>query len=469
MLKKFRENYGKIAGLEVDDQAVIFILAFMKYLISLVVLLILSAPAMATEKAAPVAEPPAPSVNKEEVKQLIETLESETARTEFLSNLKLMLDEQKKEEDPALGSLPLTEQIGVRGFISDQVDHYEGFLARHNLSGSLVNQVLGSVIVLIVGLLLSLGEDRLNRKLTTLSDSISAFFTASVTRLRWYVRLIHWISEGLIFAVGLYTLAIIWGVKAVDQFFESESVRSVLSSTLTITLVIFLAAILWEAINLYLIYVLHKADNANNTRSKTLLPIIRNIFFMIFGGLFGLVLLSEFGINVTPLLAGAGVIGVAVGFGAQSIVKDYLSGFTIVLEDLVRVGDVVNIAGFSGTVEQITLRKIQLRDMSGTVFTIPYSEIKVIQNLTKDFSYYVLDIGVAYNQSIDHVIETLRAVDEDLRKDDIFSFMILEPIEIFGVDKFADSAIIIKARIKDGPAASVAGRAGIQSPHENGL
>jgi small conductance mechanosensitive channel len=197
--------------------------------------------------------------------------------------------------------------------------------------------------------------------------------------------------------------------------------------------------------------VLRKANTNNQSRTKTLLPIIRNIIIAVFAALFGLVLLSELGINVTPLLAGAGVIGVAVGFGAQSFVKDFLSGFTIILEDIVRVGDVVNLGGASGSVEKITLRKIQLRDFAGTVYTIPYSEIKTIQNLTKDFSYYVMDIGVPYTQNIDRVIAALRAVDEEMRKDDSFSFMILEPLEIAGVDKFAEGAVVIKARIKTQP------------------
>jgi small conductance mechanosensitive channel len=243
----------------------------------------------------------------------------------------------------------------------------------------------------------------------------------------------------------------IWRVEFVNHIFESDTLQSFLSTALTVLLVIFLAALFWETISLYLSYALRKADSNNQTRTKTLLPILRNIFFAIFGGLFGLVLLSELGVNVTPLLAGAGVLGIAIGFGAQSIVKDFLTGFMIVLEDLVRVGDVVNLGGYSGVVEKITLRKIQLRDVAGAVFTIPYSEITVIQNLTKDFSYYVLDLSVPYDQSIDDVIRIMNEVDESLRKDDIFSFMILEPIEIFGVDKFAESAMVIKARIKTAP------------------
>lgn len=423
----------------------------------------------AAEKAAPAAEAPAtitddtkgdapaeptvvPAVDQADLKQLVETLESETARTEFLANLKTLLAQQQDakkavEEE----TLPLTEQIGVRSFFSETADDYNGFLARNNLSGSVVNQALGSVIVLMVTVVLFVFGKRFIKRMMRLLDQLGSKLEVGVKRLRSYVKFLNVFMQVVVLTVTAYTLAKIWGLTFVDGIFESPLARSILANGLTVLFVIFLAALVWEAISLYLEYILRKANNNNQTRAKTLLPIIRNIIIAVFVALFGLVLLSELGINVTPLLAGAGVIGVAVGFGAQSFVKDFLSGFTIILEDIVRVGDVVNLGGASGSVEKITLRKIQLRDFAGTVFTIPYSEIKTIQNLTKDFSFYVMDIGISYSQDIDKVIAILREVDESLRKDDAFSFMILEPLEIAGVDKFAEGAVVIKARIKTLP------------------
>lgn len=392
-----------------------------------------------------------PDVNQENLKQLVETLESDTARAEFLTNLKTLLDQQKAQAPEEEAPAPLTEQIGVRNFISQSADTYERFLERHNLSGSVVNQGLGSIIVLMVALVLVICERKLIKKLNRGTNRLAAHFEIATGRLTMYVRFLNTIGHVLIAAVAVYTLAKIWGVEAIDRFFESAAARSALSNVITVLLVLFLAALVWEAINIYLAYILRQANSNNHTRAKTLLPIIRNIIVAVFAGLFGLVLLSELGINVTPLLAGAGVIGVAVGFGAQSMVKDFLTGFTIILEDIVRVGDVVNLAGATGSVEKITLRKIQLRDFAGTVFTIPYSEIKTIQNLTKDFSFYVMDIGISYSQDIDQVIAILRGVDEGLRQDDSFSFMILEPLEIAGVDKFSEGAVVIKARIKTQP------------------
>ena len=186
-------------------------------------------------------------------------------------------------------------------------------------------------------------------------------------------------------------------------------------------------------------------------RMNTLAPIIRNIALVVFLVIFTMILLSELGINVVPLLAGAGILGIAVGFGAQTMVKDYISGFFIIFEDLIQVGDVVTVAGNTGSVERLTIRKIQLRDFEGSVYTIPYSEVTQVKNLTKDFSYYVLNVGVAYREDIDQVIEAMKQVDEDLRAIEEYNQEILEPIEIVGLDQFADSAIVIKARIKTKP------------------
>ncbi|HEY3486919.1 MAG TPA: mechanosensitive ion channel domain-containing protein, partial [Gammaproteobacteria bacterium] len=186
-------------------------------------------------------------------------------------------------------------------------------------------------------------------------------------------------------------------------------------------------------------------------RLRTLLPIARNFLLLILICLFALVILSEVGVDIMPLLAGAGIFGIAIGFGAQTFVKDLLTGFTIIFEDLVQVGDVIRVADRTGLVERITIRKIQLRDLNGIVYTVPFSEINTIENWTKDYSYYVLDIGIAYREDPDKVIACLKEIDESMRADDHYKRLILAPIEILGVDSFAENSIIIKARIKTLP------------------
>jgi moderate conductance mechanosensitive channel len=164
-----------------------------------------------------------------------------------------------------------------------------------------------------------------------------------------------------------------------------------------------------------------------------------------------MMLLNEFGVSIGPMLTAAGVVGVAIGFGAQHIVQDFLGGFFLLLENQVRVGDVVQINDKGGLVEQMTLRMIVLRDYAGNVIYIRNGKIDVVTNMTKDYSRYVFNVGIAYRENVDEVIKVLKGIDEEMRKDPQFKDDILEPLEIAGLDSFGDSAIIIKARTKTKP------------------
>ncbi len=164
-----------------------------------------------------------------------------------------------------------------------------------------------------------------------------------------------------------------------------------------------------------------------------------------------LTILPEFGIEIGPVLAAAGVVGVAIGFGAQHLVQDVISGFFILLDDQIRVGDVVQIADKGGLVERISLRVVVLRDLAGNVHYVRNGQIGVVTNMTKEYSRYVFDIGVAYREDVDEVITVVRQVDAELRSDPAFASDILEPIEILGLDQFGASSVIIKARTKTKP------------------
>ena len=164
-----------------------------------------------------------------------------------------------------------------------------------------------------------------------------------------------------------------------------------------------------------------------------------------------LTILGQVGVNVTPILASAGVVGLAVGFGAQNLVKDFVSGFFLILENQIRVGDVAIINGTGGLVEAITFRTIVLRDQAAVVHVFPNGSINTLSNMTKDWSAYVMDIGVGYREDTDHVIEVMRRVAGELQSDPQYGSAMLEPIEIIGVDAFTDSSVIIKARLKTLP------------------
>lgn len=165
----------------------------------------------------------------------------------------------------------------------------------------------------------------------------------------------------------------------------------------------------------------------------------------------GIMALRELGFDVMPLLAGAGVAGLAIGFGAQNLVRDVITGLFMLFEDQASVGDIVEVNGKNGTVEEVNLRTIVLRDFEGTTHTIPNGTIQLLSNRTQSFSYYVFELRVAYKEDTDRVTELMREVSAEMEEDDEFGPLMLDALEIFGVDKLADSAVVIKARVKTKP------------------
>lgn len=186
-------------------------------------------------------------------------------------------------------------------------------------------------------------------------------------------------------------------------------------------------------------------------RVETLVGIARTAGAVAVWTVAGMLLLMQVGVNVAPLIAGAGIVGLAVGFGAQDLVRDVITGFFILLENQVRKGDVAIINGTGGLVENIGLRTIVLRDMSGTVHVFQNGKVETLANMTKEWSAIVLDIQVGYSQDTDQVAAVMREVAEELRNDPEFASKILEPIEMLGVDAFNDSSLVLKARIKTQP------------------
>ena len=194
-----------------------------------------------------------------------------------------------------------------------------------------------------------------------------------------------------------------------------------------------------------------KMDEEYKKRADTLSGVIAYLLSVTIIAVAVLMIMTELDIKIGPILAAAGVLGLAVGFGAQHLVQDLISGFFILLDDQIRVGDVVQIADKGGLVEKLNLRMTVLRDLAGNVHYVRNGQIGVVTNMTKEYSRYVFDIGVAYREDVDEVVKVVRQVDEELRNDPELGKDILEPIEILGLDQFADSAVVIKARTKTKP------------------
>ncbi len=186
-------------------------------------------------------------------------------------------------------------------------------------------------------------------------------------------------------------------------------------------------------------------------RIETILRLMRQAALLALWITVGLILLKQLGVEITPIIASAGVAGVAVGFGAQNLVRDVISGFFIILENQIRVGDVAIINGTGGLVEHINFRTTVLRDLSGTVHIFPNGTITTLSNMTNEWSAYVFEIGVAYKENTDTVVEVMREVGNSMQADEKFGALMLAEPEIFGVDKLGDSAVVIKGRIRTRP------------------
>lgn len=223
-----------------------------------------------------------------------------------------------------------------------------------------------------------------------------------------------------------------------------------------ILLILALAGIALQAIHRIIPHlreavVARQGNREHSLRIRTLSRVVRYVLTVIVSVVTGLLILGEFGISVAPILGAAGVVGIAVGFGAQSLVKDYFTGFFLLLENQIRIGDVVEAGGKAGLVEELTLRYLRLRDYSGNVHYIPNGNISIVTNMSLEYAYAVMDVGVAYAADIDRVMEVMRGVGQALRKDPAFAARIVEEIEIAGVEALADSAVVIRCRIRATP------------------
>ncbi len=185
-------------------------------------------------------------------------------------------------------------------------------------------------------------------------------------------------------------------------------------------------------------------ENAEKKREDTLIQIFSTSIRVIFIGLAMLMVLQEFGVMIAPILAAAGVVGLAFGFGGQYLIRDIISGLFIIMENQYRIGDVVDFNSVNGVVEEISLRKTTLRDLNGAVHHVPHGEIKIVSNQTKDFSRINMNIGVSYNSETEHVIEVIDKTGNALANDEAWKLFILKPLRFLRIDSFADSSVVFK-------------------------
>jgi len=302
---------------------------------------------------------------------------------------------------------------------------------------------------------LAYGVERALGQGLSLGSEIQRRYPALERRINRYCRLLQGFAVSLVYFGILLALVHIWGIDLFGWIgsLVSDQTWSRLTNAGTVMLVSFL---IWELVGTFIENYLDAVDESGtrverSARSRTLLPLLRTFLFLVIAVVVTLTTLSTLGVDVTPVLAAAGVIGIAIGFGSQKLVQDVINGLFILFQDTIAVGEVVDVAGHSGTVERISVRTIGLRDLSGRVHTIPFSEVTTITNHTKEFAFAELDIGIGYREDVDEVVEVIKQIGAELETTVPYAENVIAPIQVLGVDEFADSAVIIKARIKTRP------------------
>lgn len=270
-----------------------------------------------------------------------------------------------------------------------------------------------------------------------------------------YLPVLQKLVHVFIYVLIALTVLQAWGVDTYG-WLASEPGRVLVVTVLRLVAIIGVSLLIWEMTSLYIERRLTAQDQASGSyitsaRTRTLLTVARKALALTLVVISSLLVLTELGINIAPLLATAGVLGVAVGFGSQKLVQDVITGIFILLEDLFAVGDVIKVGDIAGQVEAVSIRNVRLRDASGTVHTIPFSTITTVSNLTRDYSFYVFDIGVAYSEDVDNAMKVLKEIGEEMRQDPQFKSLILAPFELVGIDRFSDAGVIIQARFKTLP------------------
>lgn len=308
--------------------------------------------------------------------------------------------------------------------------------------------MLSIVILVAAKLLVVASRNAVDRGFGLREELVEQFPGLSV-RANRYFRLLHVFITIAVCVIAAFAILEAWGVDSF-AWISTPIGRRVTGSVLTSAFVIAIAILFWEMTSSVIERYLARGEKGEVTlsaRAKTLLPLLRKTLMIVISTIVGFIVLSEIGVNIGPLLAGAGVVGLAIGFGSQTLVKDVITGVFILAEDQFSVGDVVSVDGKAGLVEDITIRTIRLRDLGGSVHIIPFSVVTSVENMTKDFSRYVFDVGIAYREDVDEVIEVLRGLGEEMEADEYFGTLIIQGLEVLGLDSFGDSAIVIKARI----------------------
>jgi small-conductance mechanosensitive channel len=306
-----------------------------------------------------------------------------------------------------------------------------------------LRQALLSTVLLVVGMVINglvrrhaLKPRHGHKRHALYSDRLHNFFYTLIHMLVWLVFI----------ELGLR----VWGLSLI-RFAEGDG-HDISMKLINLAATLMFAWLVWIVSDTAVHHALTRSRKGlANARAQTMMPLIRNVLFVAILIIALIVALANMGMNVTPLLAGAGVIGLAIGFGAQSLVADLITGLFIIIEDSLAIDDYVDVGGHLGTVEGLTIRTVRLRDIDGIVHTIPFSEIKSIQNYSREFGYAIFRIAIPSSMNIDDALKLIRDVGQNMRSDPLQRRNIWSPLEIQGVESFESGNAILRARFKTAP------------------
>lgn len=314
---------------------------------------------------------------------------------------------------------------------------------------------LALALVALVALAVALLAGMITRRILAAIEGERIHTTAiadptvrAVRRITFFLALLAGVFPALDLA-GV-PLNVGWHAEDLSGWATQNGVRIVLLLLLAFAASRFAASVIRRAEH----EIVSDADPRSFERRKrvqTLGGIFRRLLSILIWAVATLMVMRELDVDITPVLTGAGIVGLAVGFGAQTLVKDIIAGFFLIAENQVRIGDVAAINGIGGAVEEINLRTIVLRDLEGVVHTIANGEIRTLANRTKDFSYYVIDIGVDYDEDTDRIVAAVRETAAVMMAEPAYATSILEPIEVLGVDAFNASEVTLRFRIRTLP------------------
>src|SRR5690606_3872127 len=308
-----------------------------------------------------------------------------------------------------------------------------------------------SVLAILLGLALATFITRVASGGMHLPDDVKERLPLLESRLNAFVPAVLRVVRLVVSIAVAVTLIEVWHIADVSAWLRSGSGQRVIASLVSAALVLLIGSVVYLAVQSWIEYRLNpNLGRFVSARERTLLNLLRNAFTVVLAVIVSMLVLAQLGVNIGPLIAGAGVVGLAVGFGAQKLVQDVINGLFIQFENTLNEGDIVQLGGISGVVERLTIRSVSLRSLDGTYHMIPFSSVDSVSNLTKHFSYHLAAISVPYRENVPEVKEAMLEAFERLKQTP-HAASILGEFEMQGVVEFATSSIVVRGRIKTLP------------------